>query len=127
MDKITHEVRLANWKNIIEQCNNRPKGTTIKQWLTEHEINDKTYYYWLRRVRQDIYSKMNTNVPSVMQESDKESVTFAEIPLMSQGIPTPDSFQTDAIIRSGDVIVGISNSISDRLLNRILEVTKYAR
>nr|MBP3598532.1 hypothetical protein [Eubacterium sp.] len=22
MDKITHEVRLANWKNIIEQCNN---------------------------------------------------------------------------------------------------------
>ncbi len=35
MDKITHEVRLANWKNIIEQCNNRPKGTTIKHLLTE--------------------------------------------------------------------------------------------
>ncbi len=127
MDKITHEVRLANWKNIIEQCNNRPKGTTIKQWLTENDINDKTYYYWLRRVRQEVYSKMNANVPSVMQGSEKESVTFAEIPLMSQKMSTPDSFQADAIIRSGDVIVGISNSISDRLLNQILEVTKYAR
>ena len=127
MDKITHEVRLANWKNIIEQCNNRPKGTTIKQWLTEHDINDKTYYYWLRRVRQEVYSKMNANVPSVMRESETEPVTFAEIPLMSQKISASDSFQADAIIRSGDVIVGISNSISDRLLDHILEVTKYAR
>lgn len=127
MDKITHEVRLANWKNIIEQCNNRPKGTTIKQWLTEHDINDKTYYYWLRRVRQEVYSKMNANVPSVMRESETEPVTFAEIPLMSQKISASDSFQSDAIIRSGDVIVGISNSISHRLLDHILEVTKYAR
>ena len=55
MDKITYEVRLANWKNIVEQCNNRPKGTTIKQWLTEHEINDKTYYYWLRRLRRTFW------------------------------------------------------------------------
>lgn len=70
---------------------------------------------------------MNANVPSVMRESETESVTFAEIPLMSQKISALDSFQADAIIRSGDVIVGISNSISDRLLDHILEVTKYAR
>lgn len=127
MDKITHEVRLANSKNIIEQCNNRPKGTIIKQWLTEHDINDKTYYYWLRRVRREVYSKMNANVPSVMHESETEPVTFAESPLMSQKISASDSFQEDAIIRFGDVIVGISNSISDRLLEHILEVTKYAR
>lgn len=24
MDRITHQVRLANWNKIIEQCNNRP-------------------------------------------------------------------------------------------------------
>lgn len=62
-----------------------------------------------------------------MRESEMEPVTFAEIPLMSQKISASDSFQADAIIRSGDVIVGISNSISDRLLEHILEVTKYAR
>ena len=25
MDKITHEVRLSNWKEVIEQCQSRPK------------------------------------------------------------------------------------------------------
>lgn len=57
MDKITHEVCLANWKNTIEQCNDRPQGMTVKQWLEENSINEKTYYYWLRRVRREIYDR----------------------------------------------------------------------
>ena len=52
MDKITHEIRLANWKTIVEQCNDRPQGTTVKQWLADNDINEKIYYYRLRRVRQ---------------------------------------------------------------------------
>jgi len=39
MDKITHEVRMANWKSIIEQCQQRSKGQSIKQWLSEREIS----------------------------------------------------------------------------------------
>lgn len=52
MDRITHQVRLANWTKIIEQCNNRPAGTTAKQWLSDNGISDKSYYYWLRKLRQ---------------------------------------------------------------------------
>ena len=52
MDKITHEARLNNWKHIVEECNNRPHGVTVKQWLNDNGINEKVYYYWLRRVRQ---------------------------------------------------------------------------
>ena len=26
MDKITHEVRLANWISLVEQCQSRPVG-----------------------------------------------------------------------------------------------------
>ena len=33
MDQSTHEVRLANWKVVIEQCQIRPKRQTAKQWL----------------------------------------------------------------------------------------------
>ena len=38
MDKTTHEIRLANWKQLIEQCASRPKGQTIQQWLKGHGI-----------------------------------------------------------------------------------------
>ena len=53
MDQTTHEVRLANWTRIIEQCQNRPLGQTAKQWLAENNISDKTYYYWLRPYQRD--------------------------------------------------------------------------
>jgi putative transposase len=51
MDQTTHEVRLSNWTRIIKQCQNRPSGQIAKQWLAEKNNSDKTYYYWLRRVR----------------------------------------------------------------------------
>ena len=54
MDKSTHEIRLAHWKQIIEQCQSRPKEQTAKQWLEEHDISDKAYYYWLRKIRRMI-------------------------------------------------------------------------
>ena len=65
MDEIAHEVRLANWKTIVEQCNDRPQGTMVKQWLADNDINEKTYYYWLRRVRREVYSQHNTGLPSM--------------------------------------------------------------
>lgn len=38
MDKITHEVRHANWESIIEQCRQRPKRQNAKKWLADHNI-----------------------------------------------------------------------------------------
>lgn len=129
MDRITHEVRLANWTKIIEQCNSRPSGMTVKQWLIDHDINDKTYYYWLRRVRRAAYSKMDMELPAPTGNSKQLSaspVTFAEIPLPPQQ-DTTTSFQADAVIHSGSLLIEISNSISDSLLSKLLEVSGHAR
>lgn len=56
MDKITHEVRLNNWKQIIEQCQSRPEKQTAKKWLAENGISEKSYYYWLRKIRNQAYT-----------------------------------------------------------------------
>ena len=53
MDKTTHEIRIANWRPIIEQCQARPEGQSAKQWLADNGISEKTYYYWQRKVRQE--------------------------------------------------------------------------
>ena len=50
MDQSTHDVRMTNWLNIISQCQNRPAGISAKQWLAENDINEKSYYYWLRKI-----------------------------------------------------------------------------
>ncbi len=58
MDEITHDVRWANWLSIIRQCQNRPEGITVKQWMADHGIRSKSYYYWLRKFRKESYKSM---------------------------------------------------------------------
>ena len=125
MDKITHEVRRANWKSIIEQCQQRPEGKTAKQWLREHDISEKSYYYWLRKIRSEVYERMSaTDLPAAIQDP---AVSFAEIPvrpsedLTSSNLP----FQADAVIHLGKLTIGLSNSISDTLLKQMLEVIAH--
>ena len=36
MDKCTHDVRRANWLNIINQCQERPANVTVHQWLKDY-------------------------------------------------------------------------------------------
>lgn len=50
MGKKVYEVRLANGKQLILQCQNRPAGMTQKEWLEQHDILASQFYYWLRKV-----------------------------------------------------------------------------
>ena len=87
MDRITHQVRLANWTKIIEQYNNRPTGTSAKQWLSDNGISDKSYYYWLRKIRQEAYASKEKELPAIQSIQERTpAVTFAEIPLPEQQV-----------------------------------------
>lgn len=128
MDRTTHQVRLANWAKIIEQCNNRPAGTTAKQWLRDNGISEKSYYYWLRKLRQEAYTNAGKEFPAVSASREQQpAVTFAEIPLPDQQNSMTDTFRADAVIHTGTMVIGISNTISDTLLSRLLKVAHHAR
>lgn len=125
MDQITHEVRLANWKKVIEECQTRPEGQTAKQWLTEHGISDKSYYYWQRKIRFQAYDEMKKpNVPSTVQGN--MSVAFAEIPFAVQRDPLrTEHFEPAVVIHSGDMAIALSNTVSDILLARLLQEVRH--
>mgnify|MGYP004678837409 FL=1 len=125
MDQLTHEVRRNNWMNIINQCQNRPANMTAKQWLADNGISDKSYYYWLRKIRLEAYEQLNA--PAVTQSTE---VSFAEIPL-----PTNEDHSSDwsgsaskpvAIIKCGNLSIGLSNDISEELLHRLLKEASHA-
>ena len=73
MNQSTHEIRHMNWMNIITQCKNRTENMTAKQWLAGNGISDKSYYYWLRKIRLEVYEQLN--VLSVTQSTE---VSFAD-------------------------------------------------
>lgn len=69
MDQSTHDVRMTNWLNIISQCQNRPTGISAKQWLAENDVNEKSYYYWLRKIRREAYEH-RAELPDVTKLPD---------------------------------------------------------
>ena len=127
MDKITHEIRLSNWKAVIEQCSLWPEGQTAKQWLSDNGINEKTCYYWLRRVRKEVFGLAGLQQP--VEASKTTPVSFAEIPVMPAQRETVlgTSFHADAVIQAGNSTIGLSNSISDHLPEQIIGGLSHAR
>ena len=112
MDQLTHNVRRSNWINIIRQCQDRPAGTTAKQWLAENDISEKSYYYWLRKIRREV--------------TNPSDLSFVEIPvktaLDTAPVPTvPAAMTPVAVIRSGRLTLELSNDISESLLCRLLQ------
>ena len=102
MDQSIHDVRRSNWLNIVNECQQRPANMTVKQWLADNGIKEKSYYYWLRKFRKEAYRQMQ--MPPAASSSE---ITFA-------------------IIKNGALSIAISNDISDALLDRIFQVIRHA-
>ena len=120
MDKVTHEIRLARWKQVIEQCQKRPEGQTAKQWLDDNQVSAKSYYYWLRKIRKEAYNQLEEHI-SLPAAPEKGTITFAEMPTYSGNTKeSPFSFQTAAVIQTSKATVALADTISDHLLERIL-------
>ena len=126
MDKSTHEIRLAHWKEIIEQCQSRPKEQTAKQWLKEHDISDKAYYYWLRKIRRTIYDRsVASGTLSVV--SQEQELSFAQMPdSYLKESPSSFSFEPVAVIKTPAATLAISNEVSDQLLNQLMKAISHA-
>ena len=126
MDQSTHTVRRSNWINIIQQCQARPAGTTAKQWLAENGISEKSYYYWLRKIRREVCEQ-----EGLLEATDPSEVSFVEIPvktaLDSAPLPTvPAAITPVAVIRSGRLTLELANDVSEPLLCRLLQEVLHA-
>lgn len=52
MDIVTqqkNEFRAQQWAEMVKQRTN--SGMTVTAWCAENNVNTKTYYYWLRKLR----------------------------------------------------------------------------
>ena len=122
MDQITHNVRRNQWLNIVNACQSRTDNSTVREWLKANGIAYKSYYYWLRKFRQEAYERIDP-----VSSEDRHS--FAEIPLQREAFdngPFDSGFRADAVIRINDCVIALSNTASEALLRSILEGLNHA-
>ncbi len=132
MDQITHDVRSSQWLEIITQCQNRPEGTTAKQWMADNGISEKSYYYWLRKFRKQAYSQMTETSTAI---SVGNEISFAEVPISPKQTVNVTAFSSEspveairpvAVIKNADISIALTNEISEGLLSRILLEAAHA-
>ena len=121
MDQKSHDIRLANWQTIIDNCEARPEGQSKKQWLTEHNVPMKSYFYWQRKKR--IQKASELQLVSRMQNT--EQLSFVELPFCTPE-ETTSVTSAPAVIHRAGMKIELNNSIDDHLLMRILEVMSHA-
>lgn len=132
MDQITHDVRSSQWLEIITQCQNRPEGTTAKQWMADNGISEKSYYYWLRKLRKQAYSQMKETSTAI---SVGNEISFAEVSITPKQSADVTAFASEssveairsvAVIKNANISIALTNEISEKLLSRILQEVTHA-
>lgn len=117
---VTQKYRLNKWIEIIREC--RSSGQTVTAWCTEHDINPKSYYYWLKKVRAaackaltPINPGSSLIVPVDLSPQTKHS--NSEIKSMS----------SDIVIRIGSITLELSNNASAALIENTLRAIQNVR
>ena len=115
--EVTRKYRLNQWTEIIREC--RSSGQTVKAWCADHGINPKTYYYWLRIVREAACEAL----PSLEENS---SIVPVNIPANTAGPAVPES-SSQIILRFGSVTLELHNNASATLIENTLRAIQNVR
>ena len=104
MDKITDtktQIRLKQWAQIIQTC--QASGMTVIGWCNQNNINPKSYYYWLRKIRsmacESVSLVTERSEPQIVPVSFRQANTAAAITvhLPSISVDIPDRTSTETI------------------------------
>ncbi|MDD4496172.1 MAG: IS66 family insertion sequence element accessory protein TnpB [Eubacteriales bacterium] len=118
--EVTRKYRLNHWTEIIREC--RSSGQTISAWCAGHDINPKTYYYWLRRIRTAACEAL----PSLSAENNP--IVPVNIPVPTVGSsPADQESSSDIVVRFGAVTLEISNKASATLIENTLRALQNVR
>ncbi len=101
VQKIAQEFRLRQWSQVISEC--QGSGMTVKNWCQANGINLKTYYNWLKKVREaacngymTVQSQENGLVPNGWtQLADSEPVTAGILSVEVSGCRISATAETD--------------------------------
>lgn len=110
---IDSEIKLKQWTEIIRECRN--SSQSVRSWCIEHDVDEKRYYYWLRKIREQACKSMEH--PVLINENKCE---FAQIQ------PAVSFQQVVPIIKLhiDKITVEISDGMSQETISYVLNGIK---
>ncbi len=113
MDQVTlakNQIRADRWRMLIQIC--QQSGQTVVSWCEENNVNIKTYYYWLRKLRKQELCTKELPVPI----PEEKPAVFKQLEVTS---PLPNK-QAAVIIRLPQATLEIADGTSQQTIQAVL-------
>ena len=122
ISEVKHQILLSEWAERIQNC--QTSGMKVPEWCSLNGINVKTYYYWLKRVREKALAcipsapsaaSVNANLPAA-----EEKISFRSLEVQ---VPIP-SFQAAVIIKLPNATLEVANDVTQHTVEAVLLALK---
>ena len=113
MEQVTNakvQFRREQWKQLIIEC--QQSGLPIRTWCTQHGFREQTYYYYLKKIREEDLSKLPAPIPL-------EETTPAVFKKLEVITPVSDT-KAAVIIRLPQATLEINDGASQETIQAVL-------
>jgi len=131
------QIKLRGWAMQIDACNR--SGLTVRQWCSENGVATKTYYYHVKRVREEILNTIE--IANALKQprlsSDRESIVPLQTDLVVSeraqaishkeppvfaALSMPKPKGAAVTVRVGAYAVEIQNGADETVVEQVLKV-----
>lgn len=102
------EYRMQQWTQIIRTC--RSSGMTVNAWCAQNGVHPKSYYYWLKKVRDAALNQQPANTPFVQISDEK---------------PIAEQCCGRILLRVSDCEIEIHEGASTELIERTMQAIRH--
>ena len=96
--------RLVEWSERIASCRN--SGIGVRKWCKEHGVQEKTYYYWQRKVFNAV--------------TERQAPYFAEVPVKRR----QNHSEVSITVRIGNAEADIYSGADSATIEAVLRLLK---
>jgi len=125
VQRASQQIKLLEWSAQIDEC--MKSGLSVKQWCEINGIPKKTYYYRLKRVREEVLEAMETGSIHKMAgmagiSAVSETTQLGPEQPVFAALPVPQGKSAAVTVWVGGCAVEIHNGADDAVVEQALKV-----
>lgn len=122
----SRQFKMRYWTGRINECRN--SGKTTKAWCRDNDVNTKTYYRWIKILREHAIEES----PFLSEEPVPKLVEVRPNILSPDSRALPDRsaegiLPMSASVNIGNVRIEMNNNASEELIMRIIRVARHVQ
>lgn len=88
--------RAQEWATLIQEC--KASGLTNREFCQQRGVSEKSFYYWLRKLRTHVSEAVTTAAPQLVQlEPPPQTDEFLRIQYRGVELKLPSNIDMDAV------------------------------